>query len=65
MAKRLFFRVLEDLLLMVLSGDLLYLYYKGAWYDPFYWIEISEVVLLYLILAFGLVRFYFHIRRTK
>lgn len=65
MLKRLFVRILEDLLLIVLAGDLLYLYYSGAWYDLRYWIELAEVVLLYLIIAFGLVRLYFHLRGVK
>jgi len=59
--KRLVVNLLEDIFLIVLAGDLLYLYYAGVWYDSAYWIEIIEVVFLYLIIAFGLVRFYFHI----
>lgn len=34
--RKLFFNILEDLLLIVLAGDLLYLYYTGGWGDPFY-----------------------------
>ena len=60
--RKLFVNLLEDMFLIVLAGDLLYLYYAGGWYDPFYWIELTEVVLLYLMVAFGLVRLYFHIR---
>lgn len=58
--KRLIVNLLEDVFLIVLASDMLYLYYAGGWYDPSYWIELVEVVLLYLIIAFGLVRFYFH-----
>lgn len=65
MIKRLAINLLEDMLLIVLAGDLLYLYYAGAWYDPVRWIELTEVVLLYLIVAFGLVRFHFHFRRRE
>jgi len=60
--KKLFVNLLEDMFLIVLAGDLLYLYYAGGWYDPFYWIELTEVVLLSLMVAFGLVRLYFHLR---
>lgn len=44
------------MLLSVLAGDLLYLYYAGAWYDPMYWIEASEVVMLYIIFVLGIVQ---------
>ena len=32
---------------VVLVGDLLYLYYAGAWYDPIKFIEVAEIILLY------------------
>lgn len=57
--------MLEDAFLVALAGDLLYLYYIGAWYDPFGWIEIAEVVLLYLLIAFGLIRLYLHWGRVS
>lgn len=43
------------LMLTVLAGDLLYLYYIGSWYDPIKLIEISEVVLLYICVIGGIV----------
>lgn len=43
-------------ILVVLSADILYLYYSGAWYDPIILIEISEVALLYLFSIVGTVR---------
>jgi len=41
--------VAYNILLMLLSSVGLYIYYQGAWYDPIKWIEITEVVLLYVI----------------
>ncbi|GAI55157.1 unnamed protein product, partial [marine sediment metagenome] len=35
--RRLFINLFEDMFLIVLASDLLYLYYAGAWYDLFYW----------------------------
>ena len=42
--------------LVILSLDILYLYYSGAWYDPYKFIEITEVVLLYTFSIVGTVR---------
>ncbi len=39
------------------SACFLYLYYKGAWYDLNPIIEITEVVLMYVIGIIGLVMF--------
>lgn len=63
--KKRFVSMLGDVFLVVLAGDLLYLYYAGAWYDPVRWVEVSEVVLLYLLVVFALVRLYFHLRRAS
>ena len=43
--------------LTVLSLDLLYLYWRGHWYDPTLWIEISEVFALIMIAFWGLTEF--------
>ena len=51
--------------LVVLSADILYLYYSGAWYDPYILIEISEVVLLYLFTIVGTVRIFLKLRELK
>jgi len=51
--------------LVVLSADILYLYYSGAWYDPNILIEISEVVLLYLFTIVGTVRIFLKLRELK
>ena len=42
-------RMFVRLLLVVLAGDLLYLYYAGGWYDPTVWIEVTELVFLYAV----------------
>ncbi|KKM95087.1 hypothetical protein LCGC14_1191880 [marine sediment metagenome] len=47
-------KLLTSVFLIVTSSDLLYLYYKGAWYDV-WWIEMIEVVFLYGFIALGLV----------
>ena len=51
--------------LVVLAADLLYLYYSGAWYDPYAFIEISEIVLLYLFTIFGTLRIIHILRELK
>ena len=43
------------LLPTVLSGDLLYLYYNQAWYDPIILIEYTEVAVLWLCVVTGIV----------
>ena len=55
---------LEDLLLLVLSSDLLYLYYAGAWYDPIKVIELAEVVILWALIPFALWQFIKHIKEA-
>ena len=58
-----------DLFLMaifvILSLDILYLYYCGAWYDPYKIIEISEVLLLYTFSIIGIVRIVIKLRELK
>lgn len=39
----------KTLLLLILSADLLYLYYSGFWYDPNPIIELTEVAILWII----------------
>ena len=48
-----FLRAFSGLLLTVLAGDLLYLYYAGGWQEPIKVIEIAELVLLYLMIPLG------------
>ena len=47
--------LLPHIMVMCLSGDLLYLYYGGYWYDPMQWIETLEVVVLYICAILALV----------
>jgi len=39
----------KTLLILILSADLLYLYYSGFWYDPNPIIELTEVAILWII----------------
>ena len=41
-------------IITVLSGDILYLYYAGAWVEPIRFIEISELVMLYSFVVLGI-----------
>lgn len=52
----------SDLLLGVLAGDLLYLYFIGTWGDANRVIELAELVLLSLIVLWGFWRFYRHLK---
>lgn len=58
-----------DLFLMavfvIFSLDILYLYYTGAWYDPYKFIEISEVFLLYAFSIMGIVRIILKLRELR
>lgn len=55
---------LEDLLLLVLTSDLLYLYYIGAWSDPLKAVELAEVVILWAIIPFALWRLTKHVKEA-
>ena len=50
---------------VILSLDILYLYYSGAWYDPYKIIEVSEVLLLYVFSIIGIVRIVLKLRELK
>ena len=52
-----YLKLIIYLWLSVLAGDLLYLYYSGGWYDPIKFIEMAEVVFLYIFVVLGLVMF--------
>ena len=52
---RLFAKIFLRLVPAVLSGDLLYLYYAGAWIEPIRFIEIAELVMLYAFVAIYLI----------
>lgn len=55
-----FTEMMADCLLIVLSADLIYLYFAGGWYDPRVAIEIAEVILLCFISLFGVWRLFRH-----
>ena len=42
-------------LLVVLSGDILYLYYAGGWTDPNQVILVTEITLLYVFIISGIL----------
>jgi hypothetical protein len=49
-----YFGMFLGLFFSVLSADLLYLYYNGCWYDPYKFIENTEVVMLYVFVLTGI-----------
>lgn len=55
----------EDTMLVVLAGDLLYLYYAGAWTDPIAAVLISELVFLWGFIALGVWRIITHVKEVK
>jgi len=63
--RKLILELFSLMFLIVLSADLLYLYYNGQWYDPYPGIEIAELVLLCLIPVFAIIKFYFFLRGEK
>ena len=44
-----------SLLLVVLSGDVLYLYYAGGWVEPTQVILVTEITLLYVFIISGIL----------
>lgn len=48
--------VITDILLICLAGDLLYLYWRGTWYDPLPLVEVLEVLILVGAVALGIFR---------
>uniref|UniRef100_A0A6M3IQ01 Uncharacterized protein n=1 Tax=viral metagenome TaxID=1070528 RepID=A0A6M3IQ01_9ZZZZ len=42
-------------MLVVLAGDLIYLFVKGAWYDVL-WVEIIELSMLSMFIVVGIIR---------
>jgi hypothetical protein len=41
-----FLRLMSRLIITVLAGDLIYLYFAGGWYDPIKAIEVTELIIL-------------------
>jgi len=50
-----FWLVVTNLLMSGVALDILYLYYSGAWNDQSKLIEITEVVVMWLFVASGVV----------
>jgi len=63
--KKFIIEILIAIMLVVTSGDLLYLYFDGAWYDPNRGIEISEVVCLCIFICLGLFYLVHRIRGIR
>jgi len=63
--KRFVVNMLEDLLLIGLAIDELYLYYAGAWSDPVTVIRIAELVILWGLIPFGVWRMIEHWKEEK
>jgi len=47
--------VMEGGIISALSANILYLWYDGVWYDPIPLIEITELVVLTVLVSFGLM----------
>jgi len=47
--------LIVSVFLMVLSADLLRLYFTGAWYDPNLYIETAEIICLFILGLLGIV----------
>ena len=50
--------LLSDVLLVILSADILYLYFAGGWYEPNLIILTAELIALFTIAIWGIFRFY-------
>jgi len=57
--QRLFFPMVT----LCLAGDLLLLYFRGAWYDPMKLIEVSEVTCLFLFVVLGITQTVMEVKR--
>ena len=65
MTRKDFVEILTDAVVIWLPIDLLYLYFAGSWYEPIKVILYSELVLLFALPIFGVLRVYFYIRCIK
>lgn len=56
----------SKLLVTILAGDLLYLYYVGGhWYDPNRLIEVTEIVLLWSLAPGGVAMFILELKESR
>ena len=65
MTRKDFVEILTDAVVIWLPIDLLYLYFAGSWYEPVKVILYSELVLLFALPIFGIMRVYFYIRHLR
>jgi len=49
-----FLRLMSRLIITVLAGDLIYLYFAGGWYDPIKAIEVTELIILSSLVIAGI-----------
>jgi hypothetical protein len=56
-------RLFCPVMLSILAADLLMIYFRGGWYDPSKWIEITEVVLLFIFFVWGIVQAVMEVKR--
>lgn len=54
--RNLIIEAITDTLLIVLPGDLLYLYFAGGWYEPAIWLLVLEMLILPCIALLGIWR---------
>jgi len=56
MIKKAIIEAITDILLIGMATNLLYLYFVGAWSDPYILILVSELVMLVAVIGFGIYR---------
>ena len=62
--KRRLISALTGMFLTVLSGDLLYLYFVGAWTDTMI-IVVAEIIVLCILVLWGIFYCAYHLREIK
>ena len=55
-------RIIMSVAVIVLSGDLLYIFYRGSWYDPIKLIEVAEIVCLWCFIVLAIFHTFREIR---
>lgn len=62
---KMFLKIITPIMASVLSGDLIYLYYAGGWYDPNRTIEVIELIMLYIFFITGIVISILRVKKYK
>ena len=65
MTRKDFVEILTDVVVIWLPIDLLYLYFAGSWYEPIKVILYAELILLFALPIFGILRVYFYIKSIR